>query len=895
METMGRFAWRELKARGGRSAALGLAVVIGATGFTVLTASSQAQRLDTVGQVNAASQQAFDILVRPKGSRLPAERAGRLVAPGYLNGLSGISVNQWQEIANLAGVQVAAPIAIVGFMTPYIQAFVDLTRYASRRGPTTFRVDGTWRLPDGSTLRQRPRYVLTAAESVGGRTTESKPAGSGCGPALGPIRPGSTVTTVAPSVWCFFAPPTRSEVEKPRQVGHVGAYQPVPIPILVAAIDPGSEADLFGLDEAAEVGALKRLHVKSNQRGDRVPMVMSERTPVRASLVLRVSILPNAASRQILQGRNLRPLRNAPRKFLLERRIGATDAYNHLKSQLKQYEPGEGYEGRVFQYWSVSQPVFKPQGGTLRAVPVGNNLKKLWVDGSDFSVAPAGTNDVSFRMITLHRRFSLESGVLGDAPALVSVGTYQPGQLPNQEDLVSELLAGFATAPTKAADASSRAALGDDDVPVSTNIADLVQPPPLMLMDLRSLPKLTGATWNPSTSAAPLSAIRVQVKGVTGVDELSRERVRLVAQRIRERTGLDVDITVGSSATDKTLVEPAGKFGRPRLVLRQTWVKLGVAVEILRALDKKSLVLFVLVLLVSGLTVTNSAVASIRSRRTQLGVLACLGWSRASLFRLVLTELLIVAFLSGACAFLLSMLLATMSGIDVSILRAALAWPAAALVTLLAGLSPAVAATRVTPLEAVHPSVVSPRRVTTVRSTTALARSNLRRVPSRAVLAAAGLTVATTTFTLLLALALGFQGAVVGSVLGDAVAIAARGPDYAAAAATLLLAGLGIANLTYLNIRERAPELATLAALGWKEHKLLQLLLIENLFIGALGGVSGAMIGYLGTWLLVRDLPSTVLLGAAFAAMTAILLAAFATLLSTVNLGRLPITQLLTE
>ena len=57
---------------------------------------------------------------------------------------------------------------------------------------------------------------------------------------------------------------------------------------------------------------------------------------------------------------------------------------------------------------------------------------------------------------------------------------------------------------------------------------------------------------------APIGSIRVRVDGGVGIDALSRERVRKVAQAITDGTGLSVDIVVGSSPTPVAVDLPAG-------------------------------------------------------------------------------------------------------------------------------------------------------------------------------------------------------------------------------------------------------------------------------------------------------------------------------------------------
>src|SRR6185436_10814362 len=74
----------------------------------------------------------------------------------------------------------------------------------------------------------------------------------------------------------------------------------------------------------------------------------------------------------------------------------------------------------------------------------------------------------------------------------------------------------------------------------------------------------------------------------------------------------------------------------------------GVALRILRAVDTKSAILFVLVLVVCRLFPSQAALASVRARRTEIGTLRCIGWSTREIFTLILGELLTVGVLSGA-------------------------------------------------------------------------------------------------------------------------------------------------------------------------------------------------------------------------------------------------------
>ena len=122
----------------------------------------------------------------------------------------------------------------------------------------------------------------------------------------------------------------------------------------------------------------------------------------------------------------------------------------------------------------------------------------------------------------------------------------------------------------------------------------------------------------------------------------------------------------------------------------------------LNAVDAKSVVLFVLVLVVCVLFLANGAYASVRSRRTELGVLACLGWGRAALFRLVLGELALVGLATGVIGAALAEILALALRLDLLWWHALLVIPIALGLACIAGLAPAYAATRGRPLDAVY-------------------------------------------------------------------------------------------------------------------------------------------------------------------------------------------------
>jgi ABC-type antimicrobial peptide transport system permease subunit len=180
-----------------------------------------------------------------------------------------------------------------------------------------------------------------------------------------------------------------------------------------------------------------------------------------------------------------------------------------------------------------------------------------------------------------------------------------------------------------------------------------------------------------------------------------------------------------------------------------------------------------------------------------------------------------------------------------------------------------------------------------------LAAANLWRVPGRTALAAAALAIGVAGVTLLTSVVWAFRGAVTGSLLGDAVSIRVRGVDTVAIGAIVLLGLVAVGDVMYLNVRDRAAELATLHATGWSTRALGALVTCEGAGIGALGALLGAGAGLFAVARFAGGLSGgagrTAITTAVSAAGAGVLLAALAAAVPALLLRRLPMARLLAE
>jgi len=922
---MGRMIIRQLVGRRGRTLALLAGIALATTAFTVLTAASKSEQLRVRGTVARNYRSTYDLLVRPSGARTVAERQSGLVQPNAASGLfGGITMDQVRTVARVPGVTVAAPVGVIGYVLPELEIKLPLPPRAGRvRRRELFRVRLSWSLDRGLTrIRDANSYLwitprtlsypfgIQDSHGVVPLTVEVQPDGSRkwvcpyqlSGP--GARSPFAASVRTRVDCWSLRTGDEGSLGGRPRQPT---VSVPFPVPLLVAAIDPRAEARLDGLDRAVVSGRYLRAGEATQFKTYQHRSVGSQAAPVLTSTrafadetahvtvqALSSSVadrIPGIANPAGLQ----RLLKESPSVGRVVRRtVDASRAYNVLLGRLRR--PVD-----IESYWSAAPERFTqtPRGALIPRVVV--NRPSVWTSRysnvfNGFVDVPEGERDPQFRSLTEH---------LGDnngnhsVPSLQAVGRFDPNRIPGFTRPGDAPLGSYQAPVVTGADAAARRLLGDRSLLPDGGLTGPVQSPPLLLTTFAALPMFADSNLFANTtgaiSTAPVSSIRVRVAGVTGPDALSRERLRFAAQQIAKRTGLTVDLTTGSSPVPVTLALPAGHHGRPQLMLSQLWPKKGVAVALLRATDRKSVALFVLILIVCTLFCANAAAAGVRTRSTELAVLAGLGWRSRSLFALVLGELAATGLAAGLIGAVLALPIAAVLGLSFAASHALLAIPAATLLCLLAGLRPAIRAARTPPIRAARPAVTSVRTHRAARSVRALALSNVVRLPGRSLLGAVSLAVGILALTFLLAITLVFHGAVVGSLLGNAVALQVRTADVVAVAATVTLGALAVADVLYLNVRERTSELATLQAIGWPDGALTRLIMVEGLVIGVTGAVLGAGLGLVGAIQFAGRAPGNVFAIAALAIIIGTLLTAAAAVLPATLARRLPVAQALAE
>jgi putative ABC transport system permease protein len=863
--------WSGVRFSRGRAIALGAGLMVAAVGFSLLTAAVDVGTARITGVVSSNWRGAYDILVLPAGSGRSALTPGHPVQANYLStGAGGITLAQYQEVSRLPGIEVAAPLEIVGYVLETVSVPVALTQVASGPGPEVFSVTSVFSADNGLSKYppQMEGYVYVTPDNLSGLQIDQ------ARQIIGPVEqlPQGAHVTVCPSSVSgtgvqqpspFRAAPgvLSGTCASRTSDSPIDGYATWSFPVLVAGIDPRAENAIGDLSRAVTSGKYldEAAGPTVKNRFTVIPIIAS--TASFDSDVDQVTIgrLPASA---VSQARSQDPaaiagdFMSAKTTPVQHTAVTAAEAWQELLRGLAETAVVQsGTAGQealqplgtiVGQYWTAGPVSLRSGPGGNEDVQTVSNPVAIWDSGTrvfdqSYVSAPPAAEDTGFRPLTEHVDLS-GNGTF----SLLQVGEFDPYRLAGFSGDASPL-ATYRAPNLSGADASSRAALRGESLLPSGNMAGYTQEPPLFLTTLsgaQALENPTAFSETAAQAAAPVGSVRVRVADLRGSVSEQLGKIAAVAEEIHATTGLRVVVTAGASPEPVTIGLPAGQFGRPPLQLSEEWTAVMVATVILRQADAESIALFVLVLVVCGLFLASAALSSVRGRREEIAVLRAIGWGRSQVFGLVLGEVTTLGAAAGVVGAALSLVLIEALHLGTPLWRALLVLPVAIGLSVLAGFVPAALAARTEPSRGLRPAVRAPRRRgKSVRTVTGMALVALTRTPGRAALAAGALAVGVAGLAVILAAEASFRQSIGDSVLAGLVTASTRGADLASAVLAVGLGAATVADITYLNLRERAAELAALAATGWGRRELSRLLAAESLAVAVLGSAVGAVVG----------------------------------------------------
>jgi putative ABC transport system permease protein len=861
----------QLRSAPGRGATLIAGISAAAAAFTVLCMNASAVTVQISGRLPGVSpRRAYDILVRLPSQVAPHNDAGALARPTDLAELSGgITLAQYHTISQLPGVQVAAPLTMVGYVPLTVVAPVTVPAAQITSAPALFTVTADQRSEAGLSTVTQQNVGSTYVTSD--RLTYSSGEG-GLGPGDIADAPGGTKALVCPRTRQSPPPPVFSAdaerrtacwstVTGPEPDGWAGrppAMVSVPLAwtflLPLVAVDPAEEARLLHLDRAVTQGGY--LPDTTVAGAGPVPVIMASSIDDDSVDSLTVSQLPPAAARQYGAGLTTAQIDNlldtTSGQAVGTQQVTAAQAYRELLTYVRASGPAT-----VAAYWSTTPAHYTiASDGALTPRPVPSD-PGAWagpyaLTGRD--AAPDGVTGTGFRVLVPHVARSFTDGAATSSAAVLrAVGVFDPARIASSAATPSPYLG----ERLSGADASSRRLLGGAVLAADGNPAAYPSPGATLVMPLTDIGAFTASSAYTNTDArAPIGSIRVRVSGATGDDALSQARVRMVAQEIVRATGLQVDVTLAASAATRTIDLAASHDGRPALQLSEIWYRSDTRTTVSATVDPRSVALSAAVLLVGSAFVASGSPAALHRRRRELATLRALGWPRRHVAWQLVREFALISATAGLLAVPLAYLL------EAAISRSAAAsgWPllsvpAAAVMTIAAAWWQV---RRVTaePVSATTASGIRARLRARPAGVFGHAAQNLLRDPRRTALGAVLITGASAVLGLELTVRWVFGGVLVGSWLGLPFSWQDDPVDLAAVLTIVALATVTMTDISFLSAGQRAGELRTLRAIGWPARGVARLAVGEAALLGLVGGVAASVLDVAGVLALVHRPPA---------------------------------------
>lgn len=634
------------------------------------------------GEVDHNWRGAYDLLVRPPGSRLDLESTNGVVEPNFLGftGQGGISEGQLEAIRSIPDVELAAPVAFLGYLQYVITApTVSIGRFPSK--PTLFEITVTARSSDGlrDVLVQEhtARLLIGPVEDLanirwatdyGDRSVGQDQAG----------RFSADITSR------LFLPPIASPlmaVDPDAEAALLGPSGAFLQPLRALAGSPRT-VEKFPLESIPDQydlarSAIRELRITNEVTKKRpvIPIVVSRQLYAPLRLELRVDQIGHPLDEYPPGDSDFQRLEAAAasagpgRSFVGSDVLDATSLLQPFSlAPLTLYWPGSPrgsapyvltmsreFEARLPMRPSYTTLTPRPGGSALsfRIEPVG----EVGPDGNTLSSSDQqgpvtlGT-EMAYRRfgevpIPLAEHFEYQGGY--DYPFVFApVGAFDLTRLNLPDNPLTYVPLGVYDPPRTrlVADADGRP-LPPVEMTPTLNPAGLIAVPPLAITDLEGARLLRGD--------APIDAIRVRVAGLTDYSSAARQRVEAVASAIRS-LGLDVDVVAGSSPQQVDIYVPSYDTSAtpPRDLgwVTQGWTTLGAAERVERGLTGTTVTLLGLAAAAALLGLVGVAALQAAARVREASLLVAYGWTERMILRWFVDEFVAAAAVVGGLALL---------------------------------------------------------------------------------------------------------------------------------------------------------------------------------------------------------------------------------------------------
>jgi hypothetical protein len=793
-------------------------------GLSYLVGITQASNATIVDELNKRWKSSYHIVVRSPDARSVTEDKN-LLEPNYLSGLSGgISLDQWNKIKDLEEVEVAAPIAMMGYVLN------DTTLQE-----VNYTEPGIYRM----TMIEK---MNTGAETV--------------------IDEASTYFTVGP--W----EPTEGQGQEygasvmrgPRELTY-GTH------VLLAGIDPEAEAALVGLNNAiidTETSGyftdwdLPNKYLIDEERNiveTQIPIIVSNQEFAEGEISYSFEKLdipfeadPITTMEQVKENGGADYLSTIDGEKLDEFIFTTKEAHKQIVKQIVNptYETGE-YKSTDNNFGWIW---LKPTSVNYREVtsPYGDRWPFT------YEVEPFMVKDSPLPIDHAYRPVSLFSKDSSGWPRVKMdpIGVFDPSKLAISKDPLTEL-------PMETY-FPSRAmwVLDKDEEPINppTEMKPLNNPygfltkPPLMLTTIDAAAEVLGDEV--------ISAIRIKVDGVEELNEESEIILQSVAKKIEEKTGLITDITLGSSPQPALTHIPG--IGEDDSIgwIEQPWIKIGSSFSIFAESKVGMSGVIGSVIIVAIVYVFSSNIIMMYARKKEFAVLLSVGWRPNQLMKLLFVEASLVGLFVTIMSWFILGLIYVIYDVETSLVRILLIGLFGLAIYLLGALIPGLLVRKISPYETIKTGeIAKQKRFLRTKTVLSMSFNNILTKWKRSILSIIAIALPTSLLIFFLFITLRLRGVMYTTRLGDFVAMEVGPMHYIAMGVAISIAILTTAEIIWQNVSERQPELAVLKALGWQNKTVRKMVWFEGALCGLFAGIIGIALAFMMIWFMYGEFPES--------------------------------------
>lgn len=851
---MFRFIWNNWWRRKERFILLLIGAAVISVGLTYLFGLSGSNKETIIGELEERWSSSYDIVVRPEGTRETTEEDG-LLDPNYLSGIQGkITREQYETIQEIDHVDVAAPIAMIG----YADYTVFLDEFEIEE-PGLYRITTEEIVDDGIHTHTEVRHKYLS-HGEWNEFVESE-----------------YESETGPDGF-VYSKNTTSIIPGTDSMHHtMMADQALPF----AAIDPIQEAKLVGLDEAIlDIGESRYFSEEDEviQTPWNISAEDAENTPEEelSYLTTMPVILSNTSNTDLAINYTLEkldvPFDSSEAADIVQESIQTRgdsledlsgdkietfryddqEIYGHMINSVAQmdYQTGEFLtseelsidrtvptEGGIHE-WNSSEINLGLYPSPLVYESVSSPFPERWEQGYQLEIF-SKEDEFYDDMLDSFREQNLISTMNGDwgMPILnlKGIGFFDPSDLDLAIDPTHEL-------PMETyRPATAERVLDQDLNPV--NPPETIKPtydsdsflanPPAVLTTLDAAEAIYGDEF--------ISAIRIKVSGVDTLTEESQELVEQIAAEIENETGLITDITLGSGIQPALVHVPAINDQEEIGWVQQLWMKLGSSITIYREASMGLTWLIASIVVVAVIYVWSTNLVSLLARRKEFAVLLSVGWRPSQLRKLLFTESALFGLLVAILSWTMLGWMAVNEQVSISLIHVLLVGLFGLLIYMLGAIVPAYMTGKIRPYEAMRTGEMktSSSSILKTRGIFTMAVNHYLGRWKRSVLSIISIALPTCLLAILLFITFRLQGVMYTTWLGEYAALQVESAHYVAMVVALIIAIFTTAEIMWQNIAERQDEIALLKAVGWKNGHIRLLIWTEGLLSGILATVVG--------------------------------------------------------